>query len=572
MMDYGRLGERQRRLRMPVLEILSALLLLGAIVLAMLELVAYSNQKDSLPTDLTIADIPLGGMSESAAQVRLEAIYVDQPVQLLYNSSPIWLDPAEINFSVNADAMLAEARAQSSREKNFWLGFWNYLERRPVAAVTVPLTANYDPGDLRKYLEELAARYDTSAAGPGFDPATLTFRSGQAGRRLDVDAALPLVDVALHDPRPENRRVVLPTADTAAQGTQDISTLRQAILDLMARMNFDYAGAETLASVYIMDLATGDEVSILPDVVHSSTSVVKIPIMLNLFRQELLVNQTEAYWLTESILCSNNASSNFLMQAVGQGNTAEAQLRDGLNQVSCTAQHLGATHTYISAPLYVADRAYEFETAVCRPKTPGDTTYNTNPDLYNQTTARDMGGLLTAIYDCANNGTGLRVALPGDYTPTECQQMIEVMSGNRIDRLMELGTPPGTKIAHKNGWGRETSADAGIVFSPGGDYVFVMFVWEKDTDGNNLPTIFSWEVIEEVSRLTYNFFNPEAPLLQRREPINAFTAIDCVTVGRPEDVNLNDVNANRLDADGNPLPTACYGGAGDCRPFEDWSH
>ena len=29
-------------------------------------------------------------------------------------------------------------------------------------------------------------------------------------------------------------------------------------------------------------------------------------------------------------------------------------------------------------------------------------------------------------------------------------------------------------FAHKNGWGPETSADAGIVFSPGGDYVFAV--------------------------------------------------------------------------------------------------
>ena len=56
-MEYGRLGERQRRMRVPVLEILSSLLLLGAIILGMLELVEYSSTKDDLPTDLTIAGI-----------------------------------------------------------------------------------------------------------------------------------------------------------------------------------------------------------------------------------------------------------------------------------------------------------------------------------------------------------------------------------------------------------------------------------------------------------------------------------------------------------------------------------
>ena len=57
MMDYGRLGERQRRLTLPIVEIFSSILLLIAVVLAMLELVRYSEEKDALPTDLTIAGV-----------------------------------------------------------------------------------------------------------------------------------------------------------------------------------------------------------------------------------------------------------------------------------------------------------------------------------------------------------------------------------------------------------------------------------------------------------------------------------------------------------------------------------
>jgi len=85
-----------------------------------------------------------------------------------------------------------------------------------------------------------------------------------------------------------------------------------------------------------------------------------------------------------------------------------------------------------------------------------------------------------------------------------------------------------------------------------------------------VPTIASWELIEEISRLTYNYFNPQAPLYQRREPILPLTAIDCVIVSSPEEVNLNDIDENRLDENGIPLPTACYGGPGDCKPFDNW--
>ncbi len=569
MMDYGRLGERRRGFQFPLLEIVSSLLLLAAIVVTMLELIAYSEQRNSLPTDLTVAGIAVGGLSEANARARWENIYLKQPIYLYYGSSPIVLYPEEIGFRVASEAMLAEARAQSTRAQDFWVGFWNYLERRPVAAVSVPLIADYPEGAVREYLQGIAARYDAQPGGAAYNLDTLTFGMGTAGKRLDIDTAIPLVERALFDPEPANRRVVLPIMEVRA-GAQDMTTLRQAILDLMGRMGFDYDGPQTLASVYIMDLGTGEEVSILADVAHSAHSVIKIPIMINLFRKELLVSAEEAYLLAESILCSNNSASNYLMQLSGEGDSFEPQLRDGLRQVSCTAQQVGALHTYISAPLYVADRAYEFEAAVCRPSTPANTAYNANPDPYAQTTAQDIGLLLTQIYDCAYHNSGLRAIYPDDITQTECQQMLELLSGNRIDRLLELGLPPGTRIAHKNGWGFETSADGGIVFSPGGDYVIVVFTWEQDTDGNGLPTLLSWEVIEEISRLTYNYFNPDAPLLTRREPINPYGAIECVSFMSPEDVNLNDINQNRLDENGLPLPTACYGGAGHCKPFDNW--
>jgi hypothetical protein len=220
MMDYGRLGERQRRLTLPVLEIASSILLLGAVVLIMLELVQYSEQKDDLPTDLIIAGVAVGGLSESDAQARLESVYVSQPVQLIYDGSPIVLYPPEINFHVNSELMISEAIARSNRQKSFWGGFWNFLGREPVTAVSVPLEASFPEGDLSDYLDDLAARYDTQGGQAGFDMATLTFQSGQVGRQLDKERAATLIQYALLNPEPAGRRVVLPLASAdAASGT-----------------------------------------------------------------------------------------------------------------------------------------------------------------------------------------------------------------------------------------------------------------------------------------------------------------------------------------------------------------
>ncbi|MCD4685424.1 MAG: class A beta-lactamase-related serine hydrolase [Anaerolineae bacterium] len=569
-MDYGRLGERQRAY-FPIVEIVSFLLLLGAIILIMLEVVDYGNQRDDLPTDLTVAGIAAGGLNEADAQARWESIYVQQPLQLYYGGNLILLYPNEVGFRTDNEAMLAEAHAQNAQEKNYWAGFWNYLGRRPVAAVSVPLRAAYDEGLLRAYLDDLATRYNDQPGEAAFDQVTLTFSSGLAGRQLDVDAALPLIEAALFDPEPTARRIILPTSTTTAQ-QQDMATLRQGINTLLFDSGFDYDGGNQFASVYIMDLTTGEEIKVLADVPHSARSVIKIPIMVNLFREELLVpSGTDiAYLLTESILCSNNSASNYIVQYAGAGANERSQQLDGLNQVSCTAQALGAEHTYMSALLWVGDSSLEFEAPVCRPETPGSLPTAANPDPFAQTTAQDMGVLLTGIYDCVYHDSGLRAIYPDEITQRECQHMLNLLSGNHIDRLIELGLPPGTPLAHKNGWGIETSVDSGIVFSPGGDYVISIFTWEYDADGNALPTLASWELIEELSRLTWNYFNPDQPLLQPREPLNPLGAIDCVTVSTTEDVNLDDIDMHRLDANGLPLSTACYGGAGNCRPFDNW--
>ena len=210
-------------------------------------------------------------------------------------------------------------------------------------------------------------------------------------------------------------------------------------------------GQTTIASVVVIDLQTGEELSINPDVAYSSMSTIKIPILLNIFRKSRSVLDTDTKWLMgASILCSNNSASNYLMQLSGAGNNPGDQLADGLAKVTETVQQLGAKNTYISAPLYVADKAYQFQ--IPAPKTKPDIHFNASPDTYSHTTANDMASLLHETYDCSEYGSGLIAVFPDSYTQSECKQMIELMSGNIIGRMIELGVPPGTRVA-QNGWG-----------------------------------------------------------------------------------------------------------------------
>ncbi|NJL93057.1 MAG: hypothetical protein HC915_04695 [Anaerolineae bacterium] len=120
-MSLGGLGAREgRRASLPLLPIFSgALLLLGFFQLGR-ELISFSSQQDALQDDVRVAGIQVGGLSEAQAQDRWEEVYLEQPIKLVYNDSPILLSPESIGFRTNNEAMLAAVRGQSGRQEDFW--------------------------------------------------------------------------------------------------------------------------------------------------------------------------------------------------------------------------------------------------------------------------------------------------------------------------------------------------------------------------------------------------------------------------------------------------------------------
>ena len=383
---------------------------------------------------------------------------------------------------------------------------------------------------------------------------TLTFEPGTPGYTLDVDAAMTLVDQALHDPF--NRVVDLPVTQ-ANPVDNGLQALRDLIVAYLDSQGFIYDGQSTVAAVYIQDLTTGEEINLNGDVAFSAASTVKIPIMLALYKyRDFALSPEEAWLLVNSLLCSNNSSSNLLLETVGGGSDIFA----GLQYVTDNVRYLGARNTYITAPL---DLGIEGQVLGSNPipQTHPNPRFNTDPDLYNQTTAEDLGTLLMMIYDCATQRSGLMTAYPnGEYNQTECQQMLNVMSANDLERLLQAGIPSGVRIAHKNGWLQNVHADAGIVFPPNGhNYVITAFVWEA---GEFFDYNRAWPLIEEISRAAWNYFSPEQAELSRRTDLPvAAQSCDMFLPPSMEDTNLNDINAwrngnttpaNTSPADGNP--------------------
>jgi beta-lactamase class A len=169
-------------------------------------------------------------------------------------------------------------------------------------------------------------------------------------------------------------------------------------------------------------------------------------------------------------------------------------------------QALGLANTFIAGYFYPgAPLLQRFQTAANT-----RTDVKANPDPYNQTTAAEMAMLLEDLYRCAETGGGtFAVTFPGQISQAECREMIAILLSNRIAVLLQAGLPEGTRIAHKHGWITEsdglmhTIANAGIVYTPGGNYVISVFLYHP------VQTVFdpANKMVADISQAVYNFFN-----------------------------------------------------------------
>lgn len=527
--------KRSKRASLPVFRILSLLMMLSAVVMLGAEMYSFSQRENLLATDVTVGGIAVGNLSIDAAVTTWEQAF-NQPVVLRYGEEAIVLEPGAIDFRLNSNTMRANAQASTG---DFWPRFLAYLTgvKSERTGASIPLLADYQEGLLRAVLEDIASRYDRAPGSPGYDVATLTVYAGQTGTQLDIEESIIRIDAALKSPT--NRVVDLPIGDSQAS-KPNLTVLRNLIIDYLDTQGFIYDSPTSVASIFIVDLQTGEELNILGDVAFSAASTTKVPIMLDFYRfLDFAPTQEEAFIMANSLLCSRNSSSNLLMRLIGNND-----ILAGVRSVSNTAQTLGARNTYISAP-YVEGVTNEFLGSTTAPDTEPNPNHDTAPDPFNQTTPEDLGTLFNLIYDCANYGSGLITALPNDYTQQECRQMLELMSANDLFRLLQGGIPAGARISHKNGWLDEVVGDAGIVYPPSGrNYVIAVFLWE-DTGFQNFERL--WPLMEGVSRATWNYFNDGAPLLTPRTDLPA-TAQDCegnYLPPSPELVNLDDINAWR---------------------------
>lgn len=495
----------RNRNSVPILRGISIALLSIALVLGVVALVGYSRQRNNYPRGMKIAGVSVGGVDPQIASERVLQVY-SSPIEVQYNESIIHVDPSVVGFELDMESMIAAADLERTGG-SFWGGFWNYLWNRDPDPVEVPLIDTIAEDRLRSYLQnEISARYDEPPTPAQPVPGSTTFSPGSPGVSLDLDRAIRLIEDTLRSPN--NRKVALSFQRSAAARP----TMQN--LEILLQQNITLAGFDGVMGIYLQDLQNGQEIhfamdrgqliSVNPDVAFTSSSTVKIPIMVS-------------YFIKYGSDALNEQSSNLLMDMIRKSENPPAdRLMESLDSlkgpliVTEDMKKIGLENTFL-AGFFCSP---EFPCPLLRKiDTPANqrTDVVTDPDSFNQTTPSDIGMLLSDIYQCAESGGGALIAeFPDKLTKEICQQMITYLASDKIGVLIEAGVPEGTQVAHKHGWISDPSSlviknisDAAIVYTLGGNYVLVIYAYH--------PVQTVWEPVSalfaQMSQAVYNYYN-----------------------------------------------------------------
>lgn len=233
-------------------------------------------------------------------------------------------------------------------------------------------------------------------------------------------------------------------------------------------------------AVSFTDLTTNHHIGIQDDTKFNPASVIKVPVMVEVFRQVLdgrLSLQDKLRMTREDVI---GGSGILFREQLGKSytirylteimithsdNTATKMLIDhlGAHNINRTMRELGLKDTVIG------------------------TSNLLRAEGLNYSSARDMNLLLTHIY----RGNIL--------TRGQCQEMVDIMARQHHKWGIPKYLPGGLRIANKTGTLNYVRNDAGIVFFEGRPYVLSVFTTKKD------PKNFVATWVPQVSRIVYEW-------------------------------------------------------------------
>jgi beta-lactamase class A len=288
------------------------------------------------------------------------------------------------------------------------------------------------------------------------------------------------------------------------------------------------SGAE-MVGVYLKDLVTGDSLLLAADVRVHAASMMKVPVMIQLFRDQEagLSSLDDSLTITRSFesivdgspyeLSARDDSDTTLYRRIGEresvrrlcelmitvsSNLATNMLieRVGADRVTATMREVGADSIEVLRGV--------------------EDTQAYRAGLSNTTTARDLGVIFSAIAEGRAVGGALG------------RQMVEILLRQDFNAKIPAGLPSGVRVAHKTGWISDyVSHDGGIVYLDDGG-VYVLVVLTKGGEGHD---DYADELIADISRMVYDAVRSSAEVDERhrsRSNRSGSPSIQVVFVGR----------------------------------------
>lgn len=469
------------------------LILLASAVVAIIlwQFTSFQDALARMPRGWTVAGAPVAGQKPQDIVLKLGAAF-SQTVTLHYRDETLTLSPQEIDFTLNQTATLQTldgARAQVGSGSE---GFLYYLSQRVPPPRNIPAVTTFSEEKLRAFLTSVSQNYDQppTTAAPLIEE--LRFVPGQPGSELDVSASVPLIAAALQS---ATRRDVKLVVKTVPPIPPKLRLLRD-LLDAYLKRNFNGQ-----AGVYIKDLQTGEEIGLNENVAFSGFGLLKLPILIETYRRVNSRPDDATLQLVKETATSesDNTAANALLQRLGDNDAYT-----GADRLNLSTRYLGLVDTFIATPY---DQNVNPPAIVTRANSRVD--INTNPDPRMQTTPEDMGILLEMLYYCSKGGGALMVAYPNAFTSDGCARLLNYLSQATLTdpnggapMFIRAGLPAGTRVANKWGWDSETRTNAGIVFTPDGDFVLVIFLRQPNWGNWQLAS----PTMADITRTAYNYF------------------------------------------------------------------
>ena len=289
---------------------------------------------------------------------------------------------------------------------------------------------------------------------------------------------------------------VLSSSGSPAQAQQrlvDSTPIGETVNKRIERLIAD-SGAETVA-VAFCDLVTGEELLINPDESFHAASTMKVPVMVEVFRQargrllsldDRLTIKNEFPSIVDGTrysLSPDSDSDVTLYKRIGQSETIRELVRLMIDVSSnlatnllierVTAERVMVTMREIGARSIRVLRGVEDSKAFQK-------------GLNNTITARDLMLILRYI------------AQRSAVSPRDSDEMIEVMLDQKFNEGIPAGLPKVVRVAHKTGSITGINHDAAIVYPPGRKPYVLVVLTRGLADERKAQTL-----IREISREVY---------------------------------------------------------------------